>query len=46
MAGIGVAGLAMRAAFLLTPSGGTTTDHFLTKSQARRFVQRYNRALR
>lgn len=44
--GLGVGILTMAAALLVVPPDGETNEHFLTKSQTRRFVERYNRALR
>jgi hypothetical protein len=44
--GAGIAVLTMGVSFLVAPSEGVTIEHYLTKSQTRRFVERYNRALR
>ena len=44
--GIGLAMLTMGISFLVAPAEGATIEHDLTKSQTRRFVERYNRALR
>ena len=45
LTGVGLALLSAGVGFLLSPSDGATTDHYLTKIQTRRFVERYNRAL-
>ncbi|APR76707.1 Hypothetical protein A7982_02054 [Minicystis rosea] len=45
LGGLGLATLAMGMGILLTPRDGGTKDHHLSKSQAKRFVERYNRAL-
>ncbi len=45
ISGIGLAMLAVGAGFLSSPSDGPPTQHYLTKIQTRRFVERYNRAL-
>lgn len=44
--GVGLVVLTMGVAFLVTPSDGVTIEHYLTKSQTQRFVERYNSALR
>jgi hypothetical protein len=44
--GAGAGLLATGLAFLLEHPDVSNTDHFLTKSEARRFAERYNRALR
>jgi hypothetical protein len=45
LTGIGLLMLTAGVGFLISPSDGATTDHYLTKLQTRRFVERYNRAL-
>lgn len=46
VAGLGLAMLGMGVAFVTTPRDGSSTEHYLSKIQTRRFVERYNRALR
>jgi len=46
MLGISVPSLAAGLGLLGAPYDGWLDDHLLTKSEARRFVERYNRALR
>ncbi|MDC3959219.1 hypothetical protein [Polyangium jinanense] len=46
MLGISVPSLAAGIGLLGAPYDGWKYDHYLTKSEARRFVERYNRALR